>query len=74
MQMSATEFKAKCLSLMDQVAASHESVVITKHGQPVAQLVPVSSTADKLFGCLTGSVTIHGDIINGTGETWNADV
>ena len=42
MEISAGEFKAKCLKLMDEVASSHEKVVITKRGKPVAMLVPVA--------------------------------
>jgi prevent-host-death family protein len=40
MQIPAGEFKAKCLKLMDQVARSGVPIVITKHGKPVAKLVP----------------------------------
>lgn len=39
MKVSATEFKAKCLSLIDQVEASGDSITITKRGRPVARLV-----------------------------------
>jgi prevent-host-death family protein len=38
--ISASQFKARCLGLMDQVAASGEVLVITKNGQPVAELHP----------------------------------
>ena len=38
--VKASEFKAKCLKIMDEVAATGEPVVITKYGVPVAQLVP----------------------------------
>ena len=37
----AGEFKAKCLKLLDEVAEKRETLVITKHGKPVAQLVPM---------------------------------
>jgi len=37
--MKASEFKAKCLQLMDEVAATGEPIQITKHGKPVATLV-----------------------------------
>ena len=39
--MKAAEFKAKCLDVLDQVAARHETVVVTKRGKPVAQVVPI---------------------------------
>lgn len=42
MQISATEFKAKCLGLLDHVGETGEELEITKHGKPVAKLVSVS--------------------------------
>ncbi len=75
MQISAAEFKAKCLKLMDQVRDYHEEVVITKHGKPVAKLVPVSQKAPKsLFGYMRNSVKINGDIIQPIDEKWDAEV
>ena len=59
----ASEFKAKCLEIMDEVAATGEPVIITKHGVPVAQLVPEVQKPETLFGALQGSVIILGDII-----------
>jgi prevent-host-death family protein len=38
--MTAAEFKAKCLKVMDEVAETGEPVVVTKRGKPVARLVP----------------------------------
>jgi prevent-host-death family protein len=40
--MPAGEFKAKCLRLMDEVRDTGEEIVITKHGEPVAKLVPLT--------------------------------
>ena len=59
----ASEFKAKCLKIMDKVAATGEPVIITKHGVPVAQLVPEVQKPETLFGALQGSVIILGDIV-----------
>ena len=59
----ASEFKAKCLKIMDEVAATGEPVIITKHGVPVAQVVPAVQKPETLFGALKGSVTILGDIV-----------
>ena len=61
----ATEFKAKCLELMDRVAERRETFIITKRGKPVAKLAPVGSKPkESLFGCLRGKVTITGDILS----------
>jgi prevent-host-death family protein len=47
MKMNATEFKAKCLAVIDRVHSRRESVTITKHGRVVARLVPDDSTDEK---------------------------
>ena len=59
----ASEFKSKCFKIMDDVAATGEPVIITKHGVPVAQLVPEVQKPETLFGALQGSVIILGDIV-----------
>lgn len=38
--ISASEFKAKCLALLDEVAETRETLVVTKRGKPVARVVP----------------------------------
>jgi len=48
-QMAAGQFKARCLAVMDEVARTRESVVITKRGKPVAKVVPVDSSKPKKF-------------------------
>lgn len=62
-QMAAGAFKAKCLAIMDQVLQSGEPVLITKHGKPVAKLVPAENQANEIFGYMTGKVKIVGDIV-----------
>jgi prevent-host-death family protein len=60
----ATEFKAKCLELMDRVAQRRESFVITKRGKPVAKLVPMDrKPKDSIFGWLRGEAWERGDIV-----------
>lgn len=74
MQLSAAEFKAKCLKIMDQVNNFHEEVIITKHGNPIAKLVPYSKKPSKeLFGYMKESVQIKGDIIKPIDEAWDAE-
>ena len=60
--MAAGEFKAKCLAVMDEVQAKRTPVTITKHGKPVARLVPVEEEKDSIFGFLKGKVKIKGEI------------
>ncbi|MGB8524413.1 MAG: type II toxin-antitoxin system prevent-host-death family antitoxin [Candidatus Acidiferrales bacterium] len=61
-QMPAGKFKARCLSVMDDVNATGEPVIITKRGTPVAKVIPVMSKKQDLFGFMAGEVKIVGDI------------
>lgn len=61
--IAAGAFKARCLAMMDEVAARRETVVITKRGKPVAKLVPVESSDENIFGFAIGKVEIAGDIV-----------
>ncbi len=72
--IGAGEFKAKCLSLMDLVNEQKQEIVITKHGQPVAKLVPFLTEMPDLCGFLKGSIKIKGDIIHSPKIHWNEDV
>ena len=55
--VSAAEFKATCLELMDRVRESGVEYVVTKHGKPVAKLVPYTDSERKpLFGSMKGTV------------------
>lgn len=58
---------------MDEVRDRRTTIVITKRGEPVARLVPVDSAPRLLFGCMRGTVTVHGDIVAPTGEKWDAE-
>ena len=69
-QISAAKFKASCLALLDEVDA--EGIVITKHGKPVAKLIPFSTETANLIGALAGKLRIKGDILS-TGAKWDAE-
>ena len=70
--IKASEFKARCLKLMDEVSESDEEIVITKNGHPVARLVAYKSKANKWFGADEGIVEITGDIISPIDVEWEA--
>ena len=72
-EISAAEFKAKCLKLMDHVEHERAHVIITKRGRPVAKLVPYEETLPALFGFMAGTATINGDIIAPLNVKWNAE-
>jgi|SRR3984957_7652417 prevent-host-death family protein len=72
MDIPAAVFKAECLKLMDEVARTGQPVVITKHGKPVAQLVPIPAQSLTLFGYMKNTVKIKGDVISPIDEEWSA--
>ena len=69
--IGAGEFKAKCLQLLDDVAEQRGTLVITKHGKPVAKLVPVEPE-QRMFGALKGSVVEEQDIISPITADWES--
>lgn len=75
--ISASDFKAKCLKLMDEVEETQKSIIITKYGEPVAKLSPIKKAGQKkhiIFAAMEGSVNITGDIISSIDdEIWDAE-
>ena len=72
--IKASEFKAKCLGLMDEVAESGEEIIITKHGKPVAKLTPCWKKPESWFGRYRDIIQIHGDITEPIDVEWEAEV
>ena len=70
--IKASEFKAKCLALMDEVERTGRPVVITKNGRPVADLVPHRPRTRNARGILKDRLFITGDIISPIDVEWNA--
>ena len=70
---TATEFKAKCLALLDEVDSAGITVTVTKRGRPLATVTPVKKRAWKSpEGIWRGKVRIVGDIVNeDTSDLWN---
>ena len=68
--VAATQFKAQCLSLLERVGP--EGIVITKHGKPVAKLIPIRVDSSELIGSLAGRITVKGRILS-TGLRWDAE-
>lgn len=74
--INASEFKAKCLAILDDVDVSGETVTILKRGRPVARLVPpLRETDDAPQKRLRGTVKIKGDVIGPAlpADAWNAE-
>lgn len=72
--VAATQFKAQCLAYLDRVASRRVSIVISKHGRPVARLVPIEETAPSQRRPLVGSVTLvdPDDDLSSTNVRWEA--
>jgi prevent-host-death family protein len=61
-KIAAGEFKARCLTLMEDVRSTREPLIITKRGKPVAKLVPIEEKKDDFIGRLKGVIRVVGDI------------
>ena len=68
--IAAAKFKEKCLKIIDEIDV--DGVIITKHGRPVAKLVPIASSCTDLIGCLKGKMRLKGNIFS-TGIKWRAE-
>jgi antitoxin (DNA-binding transcriptional repressor) of toxin-antitoxin stability system len=66
----ATKFRKQCLAILDRLGP--EGIVITKHGRPVAKLIPLGADSASLIGSLRGKLRIKGDILS-TGVRWDAE-
>lgn len=71
-QISAAEFKATCLDLMDEVDRTGAPIVVTKRGRAVAQLAPVRTRVRSAFGLLKGRIVVRGSIVAPIDVTWDA--
>ncbi|HEY5028236.1 MAG TPA: type II toxin-antitoxin system Phd/YefM family antitoxin [Candidatus Angelobacter sp.] len=69
-KINASKFKEQCLAILDNL--DPEGVVITKHGKPVARLIPAGSDCAALIGSMKDTITVHGDIL-ATGIEWDAE-
>ena len=68
--IKASEFKATCLKLMDEVAESGEEIVITKNGRPVSRLVPYRRKPGLWFGRNRDNIQVKGDIVSPMPPEW----
>ncbi len=68
--IGAAKFKEQCLALLDRLDA--EGLIITKHGKPVARVVPYDSQGADLIGSLRHKISVRGDVFK-TGLRWDTD-
>ena len=67
--IGAAKFKEQCLALLDGL--DPEGIVVTKHGRPVARVVPYPRRGSALVGCLRDKIQVRGDLTS-TGVAWDA--
>lgn len=70
--VKASEFKAKCLQLMEEIKKTGGEIIITKNGEPVSKLVPVKHKPKTLFGAHRGRIVVKGDIVSPLDTGWEA--
>jgi prevent-host-death family protein len=75
-EVAISEFKVKCLALLEQVRRTRQPIRITRHGKPVAEVVPPLPVGDRSawIGSMKGRMEILGDIISPASdeEEWEA--
>lgn len=72
-QLSATEFKVKCLALLDAASRTREPIEMTRHGKPVTRIVPCAKSATNFANPLKSSILFEQDLVAPTGEPWDAE-
>lgn len=68
--IGASKFREQCLAILETL--DDEGIVITKHGRPIARLLPIREDSAGLIGSLKDRVAIKGDILS-TGIEWDAE-
>jgi len=75
-EVAISEFKAKCLGILEEVRKTRKPIRVTRFGQPIAEVVPPTPTErpKSWLGCMTGTMKIVGDIVGPTGsfDDWEA--
>lgn len=75
-EIAISEFKAKCLGLLEQVRKTRKPIRVTRFGEPVAEVVPPSASkgTGRKLGSMAGTAEILGDIVGPTSswEDWEA--
>jgi prevent-host-death family protein len=72
--VSVSEFRAKCLRLIDAVETKGDRIVITKRGRPIARIEPVEPLKPRLRGTWEGKARITGDIVYFSDNPWEVEL
>ena len=75
-EVAISEFKAKCLGIMEEVRKTRKPIRVTRFGKPVAEVIPPSpeKPTGRRLGSMAGTAEILGDIVGPTGslDDWDA--
>ena len=71
-EMKASEFKAKCLRVIDEVAAGGDELIVTKNGKPLVKMVPYRPKRSSLWGSYAGRIEMHDDLVDPIEVEWEA--
>lgn len=75
-EIAISEFKAKCLGILEEVRKTRRPIRVTRFGKPVAEVIPPSpeKPVGTWLGSMAGTAEILGDIVGPTGslEDWDA--
>lgn len=70
-EIPVSDFRQQCLTLLDQLPP--EGIVITRHGQPIAQVMPIRGSCADLIGSVPHILFDNDDDLFSTGERWDAE-
>ena len=64
--IAISDFKATCLAVLERVRRTGASIIVTRRGEPIAEIIPPSpaSTGNAWLGSMRGTATITGDIVS----------
>ncbi len=68
----ATEFKSRCLALLEEVRETRQPLVVTRHGKPVVEISPYALKDDALVNPLKNSIVLQNDLISPLEERWDS--
>ena len=75
-EVAISEFKAKCLGMLEEVRKTRRPIRVTRFGKPVAEVIPPAPEArpKRWLGSMAGTMKIVGDIVGPTGsfDDWDA--
>lgn len=70
--VAATEFKAHCLTLLEEVRQTRQTLLVTRHGKPVVEISPYMPRSSDQTNPLKGSLLFEGDVISPIDEKWDS--